>query len=230
MYTYLTMTSGSRAGTNYLLDPTDENRIGRGLECAIVLTDPLCSRVHAVIAHERQGLENPRRRQSQRHASSTARRSTTPCWPQGTGSGWARPNSPSISRKIPPRSTTPASRVTQTLIKNQAIDQRDAVAFRGLAAIPDSQQAQELLLLYQLSIKLLGCDEPDEVVRDRARNCWPIGPTPRWPASCGSATTDSSSPRCCFPARRRRSGRPEQVADRAGLPARKRRVDRQPEG
>ena len=55
--------------------------------------------------------------------------------------------------------------VTQTLIKNQAIDQGDAVAFRGLAAIPDSQQAQELLLLYQLSIKLLGCDEPDEVVR-----------------------------------------------------------------
>jgi DNA-binding protein Fis len=52
MYIYLTMTAGSRAGTNYPLDPTDENQIGRGGECAVVVDDPLCSRVHAAIVHE----------------------------------------------------------------------------------------------------------------------------------------------------------------------------------
>ena len=52
MYIYLTMTAGSRAGTNYLLDPTDENRIGRGADCLVVVDDPLCSRVHAAIVQE----------------------------------------------------------------------------------------------------------------------------------------------------------------------------------
>ena len=48
-YSYLTMTTGGRAGTHFLLDPQAENRIGRGIDCAVVLPDPLCSRVHAVL-------------------------------------------------------------------------------------------------------------------------------------------------------------------------------------
>src|SRR4029078_5757729 len=34
-----------------------------------------------------------------------------------------------------------------------------------LGAIADTPQDQELLLVYQLSIKLLGCEDPDQVVR-----------------------------------------------------------------
>ena len=49
MYIYLTMTVGSRAGVSFLLDPTEENRIGRDPECTVALGDPLCSRVHAVV-------------------------------------------------------------------------------------------------------------------------------------------------------------------------------------
>ena len=49
------MTVGARAGTNFLLDPTDEIRIGRGMDCDIILTDPLCSRVHAVVVREDEG-------------------------------------------------------------------------------------------------------------------------------------------------------------------------------
>src|SRR5215212_1695429 len=49
VYIYLTMTVGSRAGTNFLLDSNDENCIGRGLDGTVVLTDPLCSRVHAIV-------------------------------------------------------------------------------------------------------------------------------------------------------------------------------------
>jgi two-component system, NtrC family, response regulator HydG len=36
----------------------------------------------------------------------------------------------------------------------------------AVSAIQDSDQAQDLLLLYQLSIKLLGCADPQEVVRE----------------------------------------------------------------
>ena len=49
------MTAGARTGKCFLLDPTDENRVGRGTECDIVLTDPLCSRVHAVLVQEENG-------------------------------------------------------------------------------------------------------------------------------------------------------------------------------
>lgn len=35
----------------------------------------------------------------------------------------------------------------------------------ALAALPTPEQVQELMLLYQLSIRLLGCDDPDEVIR-----------------------------------------------------------------
>jgi transcriptional regulator with GAF, ATPase, and Fis domain len=164
VYTFLTMTSGSRAGANYLLDPLEENRIGRGLECAVVLTDPLCSRVHAIITHSdnawkiadadsRNGTYvNDQKIDDAVLGSGNQVRlgSTEFCFQQS---------------ESPPAFHRAGISVTQTLIKNQAIDQADAVAFRGLAAISDSQQAQELLLLYQLSIKLLGCDDPDEVVR-----------------------------------------------------------------
>lgn len=52
MYIYLTMTAGSRSGVSFLLDPTEENRIGRDPDCTIALGDPLCSRVHAVVVQD----------------------------------------------------------------------------------------------------------------------------------------------------------------------------------
>ena len=51
-YSYLTMNTGSRVGANFLLDPEGENRIGRGLECSIVVTDALCSRVHVCLRQD----------------------------------------------------------------------------------------------------------------------------------------------------------------------------------
>ena len=38
-----------------MLDPKLENRIGRGLDCQIVLTDPLSSRVHAIVYNDEDG-------------------------------------------------------------------------------------------------------------------------------------------------------------------------------
>src|SRR5215217_1644596 len=46
------MTAGPKVGSIFLLDLVSETRIGRGVDCNIVLTDPLCSRVHAVVRRE----------------------------------------------------------------------------------------------------------------------------------------------------------------------------------
>ncbi|HEY6564465.1 MAG TPA: FHA domain-containing protein, partial [Pirellulaceae bacterium] len=51
-YCYLTMVIGPRSGTNFLLDGAATNRLGRGIDCDIVLTDPMWSRVHAELTVE----------------------------------------------------------------------------------------------------------------------------------------------------------------------------------
>ena len=45
---YLTLTVDQKPGRTFVLQ-AGENLIGRGPECLVVLTDPLCSRVHAVL-------------------------------------------------------------------------------------------------------------------------------------------------------------------------------------
>src|SRR5436190_2048213 len=43
------MTVGPRQGTQFLLDAGKQNRIGRGLDCDVILSDALASRVHAIV-------------------------------------------------------------------------------------------------------------------------------------------------------------------------------------
>ena len=47
MSTYLLVTRGREPDVRYSLDKTQENKMGRGLECQVQLNDPLSSRVHA---------------------------------------------------------------------------------------------------------------------------------------------------------------------------------------
>ncbi len=164
MYTYLTMTSGSRAGTSYLLDPNDANRIGRGFECAIVLTDPLCSRIHAVVAFEDKTWKI-RDADSRNGTFVNDQKIDDAALGEGHQVRLGSTEFCFHQAAQPPALSHSGASVTQTLVKNQSIGQPDIVASRGIAAFSDSRQAQELLLLYQLSIKLLGCDEPDECVR-----------------------------------------------------------------
>jgi two-component system response regulator HydG len=50
MRAYLTIVSGTRSGTRFDLTESRDYTVGRGLDCHIVLSDPLCSRVHAVLS------------------------------------------------------------------------------------------------------------------------------------------------------------------------------------
>jgi Nif-specific regulatory protein len=164
VYTYLTMTSGARAGTSYLLDPKDQNRIGRGYECAIVLTDPLCSRIHAVVSLE-DNTWKIRDADSRNGTFVNDQKVDDAALGDGHQVRLGSTEFCFHQAEQPPAMAHSGASVTQTVLKNQSMGQQDVVANRGLAAISDSRQAQELLLLYQLSIRLLGCDEPDECVR-----------------------------------------------------------------
>ena len=48
-YSYLLMPSEDHRDRYTLLDGDDDIRIGRGLDCEIVLNDPMSSRVHAIV-------------------------------------------------------------------------------------------------------------------------------------------------------------------------------------
>ena len=158
------MTVGSRAGTSFLLSLTDENRIGRGTDCAVVLTDPLCSRVHAVIARVDHAW----------HVRDAESRNGTYVNDQKiddvvlADGHHVRVGSTEFAFHLTEQPPTVNSEfgvnVTQTLVRNRFMGGSEQDAY-GLVMTSDSTRAEELLLLYQLSIKLLGCADPDEVVR-----------------------------------------------------------------
>ncbi len=164
MYAYLTIIIGSKAGTSYLLDPLAENRIGRGSECEIELADALMSRVHAV-------LENKDKRwvvRDDHSRNGTFVNETKIDEAVLAESHCVRIGSTEFefheTEQPPTVGFITDLDFTQTIVRDARMNDSDMSDF-ALAAIRDNEQARDLLLLYQLSIKLLGCHDPNEVVQ-----------------------------------------------------------------
>ena len=161
-YTYLTMVAGNRAGRAFLLDPTDYNRIGRGLECDVVLADPLCSRVHAELVQEDDGwfLKDSESR-------------------NGTYVNDVRIDSVRLDSGSRVRmgsteftfhySDEPPTQATGTTEPSRIIQQTPIVSDKTdefvIAALRHADNQHDLLVLYRLAVQLLGAEEPDEVTR-----------------------------------------------------------------
>lgn len=171
VYCYLMMTAGSRLGMSYTLSPTDENRIGRGIDCTVVLNDALCSRVHAIVTRQedRWQIRDLDSRNGTFVNDQKIDEATL------TDGNRIRLGSTEFLFRVsdqPPTVETPSGvGITQTILRNQPITGRD-IELHGLAAITDSRQAQELLLLYQLAIKHLGCADPDEIIHVSIELLW----------------------------------------------------------
>jgi Nif-specific regulatory protein len=161
---YLTMTVGSRAGVSFLLDPTEENRIGRDPECTITVNDPLCSRVHVVILQQ-SGIWRVRDAESRNGTFVNDHKIDDAVLADGHHVRIGTTEFEFHLTDQPPTldSATDEDELTETVIKNQPVDGLTSES-GVLAALRDSQRTKELLLLYQFSIKLLGCDSPDDVV------------------------------------------------------------------
>lgn len=150
---------------NYLLDSTRETRIGRGEECTIALADPICSRVHAILwATDKvwrvrdAGSRNGTFVNDQKIDEAVL------------GDGHAiRLGSCEFSfhqsEQPPTAGSIVGAETSETIVRDTVMGDFVSGSF-ALSAIHDSDQAQDLLLLYQLSIKLLGCADPQEVIRE----------------------------------------------------------------
>ena len=162
VFCYLLMTSGARTGAHFMLRPGAPTRIGRGLDCDVVLSDPLASRVHATVNYQDDGwfvvdagsrngtfVNGQKIDEAQLVEGSVLKVGTTEF----------------VFRQTPSRpADTSRVDMTQTIVRDRVVERGDT----GPHHLPnplDSGQVHDLFTLHQLSIRLLGCTDPDEVIR-----------------------------------------------------------------
>jgi two-component system, NtrC family, response regulator HydG len=163
VYAYLTMISGDKAGTNFALDPASETLMGRGVNCHIALRDALCSRVHArLVACEDGWLL--RDAQSRNGTFVNGQKIDEAILSPGhvvrLGDSELEFQ---ISDEPPTAGAEAGTNLKQTIVQDVSVTSQSPNG-DSLAGLPDAEQVKELMLLYQLCIKLLGCGEPDQVV------------------------------------------------------------------
>jgi two-component system, NtrC family, response regulator HydG len=169
-FAYFTMTVGSRAGEHFLLDRASVTRMGRGENCQIILGDPLCSRVHSEVLLNDDGRWIIRDAGSRNGTYVNGQKTDEAVLDEGhnirVGSNEFEFH---LADQPPTVYATPGETFTSTIVRDTPV--RDVehslsdTGVLGLAAVRDFEQAKQLLVLYQLSINLLGCPQPDEVVR-----------------------------------------------------------------
>ena len=162
VYAYLTILSGSKAGTNFLVDPAVRTLIGRGTDCHIAIPDPLLSRVHASLEFEQDGWVV--RDASSRNGTQVNGQKITEAAIDDTHMIQLGKSELQFHlSEDPPTAEGNDPHHTQTIVKDvplaMAQDREEVIS-----GLPGADQVKELMLLYQLCIKLLGCGDPDQVV------------------------------------------------------------------
>ena len=164
IYVYLTLANGSRPGSTHLLAPDRPTRIGRGLDCDVILRDPLSSRVHAVIEF-RDGewwirdLESRNGTYVNRCKVDEARLENGTTFQIGS----------SVFRfhiaPTPPADTDFAGAMSTEQIKRQTEVAPSELDHAVQAVLEQPDRTGDSLALYQLGLRLLEEDKPDELIR-----------------------------------------------------------------
>ena len=166
MYAYLVMTEGTRAGESFLLRPKGDNTVGRGPDCSIMLVDSLCSRVHAILRKDGPNWQ-VRDNGSRNGTFVNGQKIDEAMLAEGHEFRVGGTTFNFYQSEQPPTvADAPDFTMTQTVVRDVRMASHEPLALSlPLAAFRDNEQAKDLLLLYQLSIRLLGCYEAGEVIR-----------------------------------------------------------------
>jgi two-component system response regulator HydG len=162
LYAYLTILTGSRAGTNFPLDGTRENSIGRGTDCHISLPDPLCSRVHAILTRNGEAW-SIRDSGSRNGTSVNGQKIDEATIVDGNAIRVGGTEFTFHETEEPPTAKGDDPQVMQTIVQDLPIAVQQSHE-EALAGLPSTEQVKELMLLYQLCIRLLGSGDPNRVV------------------------------------------------------------------
>jgi two-component system response regulator HydG len=161
---FLRVIQGNQIGESIELDPGRVCRMGRGVDCDIVLADPLCSRVHAVVFYDSEGWK-VRDEDSRNGTFLDRNRIDEAILDDGS---IIRVGSSEFeflrSQDRPTSGSGPEVGLTQTLVRDTRIDPSDTGSFL-MDSVRESSAGRDLLDLYGLSVRLLSCTDPDEVAR-----------------------------------------------------------------
>ena len=146
-----------------MLSDEGESQIGRDLVCDVVLEDPLSSRVHAIVfqqdnewwvrdADSRNGtyLNGNKIDEARLLDGCTIRIGTAEFEFKQTA--------------LHPTEMARRVSLTQTIVRDEPFDPNDTGSF-AVELLQDHEHGQDLLMLYQLSMRLLAINDPDEVIQ-----------------------------------------------------------------
>jgi two-component system response regulator HydG len=162
LYAYLTILSGNRAGTNFALDARRKTLIGRGTDCHISLPDPLCSRVHATLTFTPDGWVI-RDAESRNGTLVNGQKIDEATVVDGNTIKVGSAEFAFHESEEPPTAQGDDPQLMQTIVQDLPIAVQESHE-DALAGLPSTEQVKELILLYQLCIKLLGCGDPNRVL------------------------------------------------------------------
>ncbi len=161
-YAYLTILAGDRAGTNFPLDPARENVIGRGTDCHISIPDPISSREHATISRQEE-VWSIRDMDSRNGTSVNGQKIDEARLADGNTLRIGGTEFEFHESEEPPTAKGDDPQLMQTIVQDLPIAVQQSHE-EALAGLPSAEQVKELMLLYQLSIKLMGSGDPNRVV------------------------------------------------------------------
>lgn len=162
LYAYLTILTGPRAGTNFALDARRQTHIGRGTDCHISLPDPLCSRVHATLTFSPDGWVL-RDAESRNGTLVNGQKIDEATIADGNTIRVGSAEFEFHESEEPPTAKGDDPQLMQTIVQDLPIAVQESHE-DSLAGLPSTEQVKELMLLYQLCIKLLGCGDPNRVL------------------------------------------------------------------
>lgn len=161
---YLVMNSGIRDGARFELQPTRENLLGRDWDCHVSLNDPKCSRVHAAIWFENDAWWIADRKSSNgTHVNGQL--IDTAQLIDGTeirlgSSDFTFVTARQAHGKIHEADTS----TRRTVVLDESFNPAEMGQYT-LDQLRKVDLGEDFFLLFQLSVQLLGIEDPDQVIR-----------------------------------------------------------------
>ncbi len=165
MQAYLLLNAGANSGARFELVAGEKNLMGRDWECRIVLNDPQCSRVHAEIYHEDDGWwirDNKSSNGTYVNGQSTVEARLVEGTQIKVGASSFTFNLLNLEETLPDEADQDESS-DLTIVLDQSMNPRETGQYT-LDFLKGQNWGQDFFFLFQLSVKLLSVDEPDQVI------------------------------------------------------------------
>lgn len=164
------MNSGANSGARFELSDQNDNFLGRDWECRVVLNDPQCSRQHARVYAEEDNwwIEDNASSNGTYVNGQTikqARLMDGTLIRIGESMFTFRETAQSLPANVEEQSSNIDSKAgPQTVILDQTFDPQQTGQYT-LDFLKGHDWGQDFFFLFQMSVRLLGIEEPDEIIQ-----------------------------------------------------------------